>query len=612
MLEQFLKESLTEKLCAYQPVHPVSDRAYWEAFGTNMKPLAEETLQTYEDDEIFQSLRASWYMEFVTKKDRRHFEDRYYRRRAVLSAYVFLEAIENDGKHLEKIVDLLWMISEETEWSLPAHIGAMETSDALPWYKNPCLDLFCAETGALVSVVYAILKEKLDRISKNICLRIEDVLHERIVQNYLNHNYKWMGLEGQKVNNWNAWINSNVLLTALNISKDPEEKEAVVRKVMQTLDIFLNQCPDDGACDEGPGYWGKAALSAMETLYLLDEATNGYVQLWDSEKLKNMAEFVVNAYIGKRRFVNFADAAAFLGMDAEPMYRFGKKLHSLKLLSMAKELSGHKVPFSMGYKFKDTMKVLCVGEERADLRRFEGDFEFVQDCYLPSIQFFTAREKGNGLFLAAKGGHNDESHNHNDIGSFMIYKNGVPFFADAGVMEYSAKTFNPETRYTLWNNQSDYHSVPQIDGKGQKEGRTFAAKNPQYQVDGACSSFSLDMAEAYENKADIICWNRSFVLDRIKKEIQITEQFRLKRACPVRLHFLCCMPPEQTENGFVFRAADGTTLLMQVPTAAFHCAAEEIVLTDPKQNLAWGEKLYRMVLSYKEPQTEGEITYVFA
>ena len=53
-------------------------------------------------------------------------------------------------------------------------------------------------------------------------------------------------------------------------------------------------------------------------------------------------------------------------------------------------------------------------------------------------------EPQRGLTLAAKGGHNGESHNHNDVGSFIVAVDGVPAVADAGRPTYTAQTFGPD------------------------------------------------------------------------------------------------------------------------------------------------------------------------
>src|SRR5437868_14155296 len=62
-----------------------------------------------------------------------------------------------------------------------------------------------------------------------------------------------------------------------------------------------------------------------------------------------------------------------------------------------------------------------------------------------------------GLYVAAWGGHNAQSHNHNDVGNFIVYGDGKPVLIDVGVETYSAKTFSPQ-RYEIWTMQSAYQT----------------------------------------------------------------------------------------------------------------------------------------------------------
>ena len=104
---------------------------------------------------------------------------------------------------------------------------------------------------------------------------------------------------------------------------------------------------------------------------------------------------------------------------------------------------------------------------------------------MPGIQVMAARvEEGSaqGLYLAAQGGHNAESHNHNDVGNFLIYADGQPAIIDVGVETYSAKTFSSK-RYEIWTMQSAYHNLPTIDGVMQSAGRQFAASAVEYHAD---------------------------------------------------------------------------------------------------------------------------------
>src|SRR5512142_2657979 len=104
------------------------------------------------------------------------------------------------------------------------------------------------------------------------------------------------------------------------------------------------------------------------------------------------------------------------------------------------------------------------------------------------------RKEGSaeGLYLAAQGGHNAESHNHNDVGNFIVFAGGKPVVIDIGVETYTAKTFSAR-RYEIWTMQSAYHNLPTIGGAMQQAGREYQARDVRYQADDRAAEMSLDI-----------------------------------------------------------------------------------------------------------------------
>ncbi|MFR6332585.1 MAG: hypothetical protein ACLUOI_29915 [Eisenbergiella sp.] len=77
--------------------------------------------------------------------------------------------------------------------------------------------------------------------------------------------------------------------------------------------------------------------------------------------------------------------------------------------------------------------------------------------------------------MAAKGGNNGESHNHNDV-KLPASGGDEMLLTDLGAGEYTRDYFS-EKRYEILCNHSFGHSVPVIDGKGQKEGTEYACSH---------------------------------------------------------------------------------------------------------------------------------------
>ncbi len=603
------KRKLTDCAKKVQIFHPLSDRFYWDRLRADFgKEILEET--DYYDTCDFPVLRASWYREFETKKDRSHFENAYFQRRAALICYTMAEAMFNDGRFMEHVMDLAWMIMEETEWALPAHVRERPQNDSLTYYKDVTLDLFAAETGTVLSFVYTVLGEKLDTLSRNIGRRMEEMVYERILDNYLHHDEYWyLGMSGRVVNNWNPWVNSNVLIAASVFAPNQRILTNVLYKVMVTLDNYLRHYPEDGACDEGPSYWMRAGASAIECAELLRDMTGGWADVLAEPKMVQMARFILNVRIYSDRVMNFSDCASHSSLEPGLLMHIGKVMGEKALCTLAKVSFDERRP-SIRRNY-NTMRVLYLAENIGELRQMQAKLDYIREKYWSSIQWLMVREQtdsNRGLYLAAKGGHNRECHNHNDIGSFMVYKDGAPFLVDSGPMSYNALTFGAATRYTLWVNMSEYHNLPKINGFNQHEGREYRARNAQYASDENRTRFSLDLAGAYEPQAGVQNWVRTIELDKQTSVIHVTEEYTLERAESVVLNFLSAADVVQTADGLCFTADNGAVLRMDVDWSAVEVDVDPIDLSDWVQKNSWN-RLFRVRMSLKNPANTGKIKY---
>ena len=87
-----------------------------EEMKKNMIRRAERSLS-----EEFPALIASDYMMFKRDGNRSVYEGKYFPRRGALIAFLSGEYAEGKGRFIDKIIDLAWLILEETSWVVPAH-----------------------------------------------------------------------------------------------------------------------------------------------------------------------------------------------------------------------------------------------------------------------------------------------------------------------------------------------------------------------------------------------------------------------------------------------------------------------------------------------------------
>jgi hypothetical protein len=201
-----------------------------------------------------------------------------------------------------------------------------------------------------------------------------------------------------------------------------------------------------------------------------------------------------------------------------------------------------------------------------------------------------------GLTLAAKGGHNGEHHNHNDVGSVVVALNGVPVFVDAGRPTYTAQTFGPD-RYEIWTMQSSWHNVPEIRDAQQATGSSHAARDVSVDIGDLGSGLTLDIAGAYAGP-ESRCWLRRAHLDRRDGRVRITDSWDLRADAPparTRVHFLAA-GSVHLGRGYVDITAleeAGSVRLSWVPAEA-PCTATVRVLDDPVLSDVWGDRLTRL------------------
>jgi len=119
----------------------------------------------------------------------------------------------------------------------------------------------------------------------------------------------------------------------------------------------------------------------------------------------------------------------------------------------------------------------------------------------------------DALVLAAKGGHNAEMHNQNDVGSFTVAVAGEALICELGRPRFTRAIFGAR-RYEILANSSLGHSVPLPNGQAQAPGREYAAQLEEHRHDADADVLRLDLAGAYPEDADLVSLQRWLTLHR--------------------------------------------------------------------------------------------------
>ena len=470
---------------------------------------------------------ASLLLEYVRSGDREKYQTVSYDRRNNLTDMVLAESIENKGRFTEAIMNYTWAICEETYWGVPAHLGVQKARNGLPDAEDPTVDLFAAETAAVMALTDYFTGEKLDKISPLIRKRIYHETRQKIFEPLKQRGrYGYLSKTGL-VNNWNPWVVSNILLADLLLEKDEALRTENAHTYTLFMDSYLNSLGDEGGCDEGPSYWFAAGACVYDALQLLHSASAGRLDFYDDPLIRNMAGYVYKMHIADDYFVNFADADPKLKPDGLMLFNFGEAVKDPQLMAFGQWAFG-KFPNAISnngfHRMRRVNNLLTLNR----INRQKYDFHPVSEAWLQDIQVLTARAS-NGFYLATHAGHNAESHNHNDVGDFILYYQGEPVIIDAGRGNYTARTFSSR-RYELWFTQSEYHNLPIINGYGQPDGRAYEASGVSAVSTAKEAALLMDLAPAYPAKAGVQSWKRQVKLDKVKNRVEITDNYALKQA----------------------------------------------------------------------------------
>ncbi len=566
-----------------------------------LQKMPEEARRLYLDraqraaDTPLPQLLASQWLAFTREGDRSSFEAPYLARRRRLNDLVCGLLLRDDPRWLDEAVDTMWAVCEESAWQVPAHNAYQRDAAQRAWPdpSRPVVDLFAAETGALLACAAAVLGGKLPGEVQS---RIRAEVSRRVLTPYLTDTFWWMGESGTHLNNWTPWCTQNVLLCAFTLPMEEAALRAATGRAARSLDAFLDEYGEDGCCAEGAQYYGHAALCLFGCLELLCRAAPGaFDALWSQPKLRNMAAYIQNMHVAGRYYFNFADCSPFAGRRGARDYLFALRLGDGALASFAArdwleslgepQREDGAVRINLWHQL---IELASAADMAALAARPQPETARGPDAVYDSCGVYIARR--GAWSLAVKGGANDDSHNHNDVGSVILYRDGRPFLIDLGVETYSRKTFSPQ-RYEIWTMQSSWHNLPAFDGVMQRDGAQYRARDVHVERTDASFRVGMELSAA---------WPREARLGGFRRTVALTEHgLRLEDRCAgdyrrAELYLLTCEKPNVADS----RVAVGTLGELRVEGASGPVRVDTVPIADARLRAAWPAEIYRIAIPF--------------
>lgn len=575
-------------------------------------------------EQAIPELTYSLFVLYAKQGTRLEYERVYFERRRRLNTFAVLLMLEPEREEWKQgLFDVLWAVCGEYTWCLPAHLpdaGRPET-----------IDLFAAETGFTLNEIALLLEDTLPGMLKD---RISREVEQRIIRPFLESGpWHWETVE----TNWSAVCAGSVGAAALlQPSISPEDLAAVLARTERSMEFYFRGFGDDGVCLEGPGYWNYGFGYFVYYADLLRSRTEGRIDHFNDDKVRNIAQFQQRCFLSQDRPANFSDAVPQVRIHPGLTHYLSRCYPEVQLPPAGlNAMFSHDPCSRWAHAFRDLIW-------REPEKERAGDWQSA--AYLMrGAQWLVARWPEDGVMraFAAKGGTNNEPHNHNDLGHFILVRGGEAFLTDLGSGEYTSSYFG-EKRYTFDCNGAQGHSLPIIDGMLQSEGPesaavllagevdmaanlrmegedpgassegTEAAGAPDAVIAGSGSSarMSLELAAAYrvpslQSLVRTFDWNAE-----AGPELRVTDRFRFDSP-PGELveRFVTQILPLAEEAGEIRLEGAGGTLRIRYDAARLEPRVNERLY---RNHAGMDETWYALDFAVKKPESESSFTFEFS
>ncbi|MFF3503349.1 heparinase II/III family protein [Streptomyces sp. NPDC003247] len=514
------------------------------------------------------ALAFSQYRRFAGEGDRLGYETLYFRRRAHLTALA-AEALVAPTADTGLLQDALWSVCDEYTWALPAH---EEQAAVMGRGMDRCLDLFAALTAHLLAETVQRCGERLDR-------KVTDRVRAEVERRVLS-----LLAEGQPPLPWEAWPHNWAAvcggaagMAAIALWEPGPRLDGLLSRVRRAMDVYLSGFGEDGGCAEGVAYW---AFGFSHFAYFAEESRRVTGEdLLDDAKVRAIAAFPVAVHMGGGLFPAFSDG------EERPLVPAG--LAHLLSSRLGIEIPGVVRPSVLPRDWGDVTRALRWGNRTAT----EQVAAPPGTSHLPGLAWVV--DRSGGTAFAAKGGHNAEPHNHNDLGHFVLAAGGETLLTDLGAGEYRRGSFDDSTRYDFLHNSSAGHSVPVVASRTQSAGRQHAARVTSYVPGPDGVDYTLDLTAAYEVDG-LRRLRRAFSWQRVSGDLLLTDEVENSRALPVDEVFISRVPPRCDGRTAVWRGRTAQARLL-IPDG---CVAHEVETLETTDHHGTPETVFRLRLRF--------------
>jgi hypothetical protein len=528
------------------------------------------------------------FLEFSRTGNRTHWQRVSDRRRGRVKTFALAECLENKGRFVPGYEEIVRVLCSERTWVMPAHDGDLTNFNG----KSIDIDLGSSALAWSLATADYLLADKLNPETRRL---IRENLERRIFQPFRDmvsgRRKKNWWLTG--TNNWTAVCLAGVTGSALAVLESPDDRALFVAAAEGYSKNFLEGFTDDGYCSEGLGYWNYGFGHYILLSEMIYQATGGKIDLLDNDKVKRAAMFGSQIEIINGVYPAFADCSIRAKPSSRIMYfislRLGLGLHSWEQIDPVS--ADGSLAESMMYSFENSASRSLPAQNASQGPGIRSWFE--------NAGILICRPAANSpshLAVALKGGNNNENHNHNDVGSFVVVLGDRPLLLDPGGEVYTARTFSSR-RYESNVLNSFGHPVPLVAGKLQRTGSQAQGRVVSEDFTEDTDTLLLDISSAYD-VPELEKLQRKFVYSRQDSgSLTVTDEAVFSKPCDFGTALITFDEWRQpSDSSLVIHGRDKTLRVDINSSAEFKIQPETI-----KEDLSGGRLPTRLGINLTEP-----------
>lgn len=585
------ENSLRVLRSAWIPVPDVTCREYWEPLRKD--PGFQKVL--LRADKVLGSSSAlptkECYLEYSRTGSRTGYEKQYFSFLRDLNATALSSCVTGDERYLVKLEGMIRQLCHVPTWILPAHDVGLKNLNG----EQVRIDLVSSAVSWDLAWIGRILNPAL---SPDIRTLLRENLLKRTVVPYEKSATDWRKVQ----NNWNSVCLSGVAGTLLGIDLDASRRETLLREVMAGVRGYLLGFPRDGYCSEGVDYWSYGFGHYLKLSAMLFLASNGAINLLDDQKAALIASYPEKIRLSGQLLPAFSDCT------------FNTRIPGT-WIAMCDWLLGRtrgcrELRIDPINSFSENILNIAIPKTN-EIDRFAED-KLPAFSEFPDAGIFVLRPLPGAktrLAAAVKGGSNNEFHNHNDVGSYVLAVDGsVPVAVDPGAEHYDGRSFSAR-RYESKLNNSFGHSVPRINGQLQIAGKGTESKVLKKHLSDTDAEIVFDIRKAYHQISSIRKLERTFRYSRAGSgTFEVADSVSLSEPGTFETAVITFGTWKQTTQDKLILTYRGKKVEVTVDTGGkpFRVSSEEI-----REKIRWKENPHRIAVTLSEPVLDARIRLTY-